>query len=482
MNYLKYLVITVVLLFLTGAVGYFAWFHNPYEHTLQLDPASVFGDRPEGYLLSNVNIVDVESGILSEVQHLFIKGGVIESIFSGPIPDSLSSAYLVTDASGKFIMPALMDMHGHLNTGGLIPPDESGRLMALEQYARYGVGLVFTLGGHGFNQEVTRELIQKQKNREIIAPVIYATGDIFTAPGGYPIGMISMMNGIAIDKINLAEEGIIAVDDNTDLVQLISTQKELGMNGIKVMVETGLGGGPEIPRLSTETIRKIVEIASEQQLRVFAHVTRQGDFEDAIQAGVNVIGHTVGDQLLTNADYYIDKMRDNQIYYTPTLSIAYIPQYVTAAEVLDDSFMLRYSSERTVRSLQSWLVRKLMLRMVEFDAEAVQENMLQNFVLFHEAGVPILMGADAGNPSVIPGYSAHRELEYMVAGGMSITDVLRSATIDPARFLGLEDSMGSITQGKSASFLLLEQNPLEDVRNTQTIERVMLEGYWMENK
>ncbi|TVQ64984.1 MAG: hypothetical protein EA360_11090 [Balneolaceae bacterium] len=482
MKYLKFLVIAVVILFLAGVAGYFAWFHNPYEHTLQLDPVSVYGDRPEGFLLTNVNIVDVESGTLSEAQHLFVREGVIEDIFTGPIPDSLSNAYPVMDASGKFIMPALIDMHAHLNTGGLIPPDESGRLMALEQYARYGVGLVYTLGGHGFNQEVTRDLIQKQKNREIVAPLIYATGDIFTAPGGYPIEMISMMSGVSVDKIDLAEEGVIVVDDETDLVKLISIQKELGMNGIKVMVETGLGGGPEIPRLSTEIIRNIVEIASEQQLTVFAHVTRQADFEDAIDAGVHVIGHTVGDQLLTNADSYFDKMRENHIYYTPTLSIAYIPQYVATAEVLDDPFMLKYSSERTVRSLRSWLVRKLMLSMIEFDAESVLENMLQNFVLFHEAGVPVLMGADAGNPSVMPGYSAHRELEYMVAGGMSVTDALRSATIDPARFLGHEDRMGSIAEGKSASFLLLERNPLEDVRNTQTIERVMLEGYWLENK
>lgn len=292
--------------------------------------------------------------------------------------------------------------------------------------------------------------------------------------------MISMMSGVSVDNIDVNEEGILMIDEGTDLELLISTQKEMGMKGIKVMVETGLGGGPVEPRISTELVRNIVEIASEYELIVFAHVSRQGDFEDAINAGVHVIVHTVGDQALTNAEPYFEIMREKSVYFTPTLSIAYIPRYVGTGEILDDPFMLQYSSDRTVRSLQNRLVNKLMLGTLKFDAESVEENMLHNFVLFQQAGVPVLMGADAGNPSVIPGYSAHRELEYMVAGGMTIADVLRSATIDPARFLGVGDTMGSIAEGKVASFLMLDRNPLENIRNSQSIHRVMLEGFWIE--
>jgi imidazolonepropionase-like amidohydrolase len=107
-------------------------------------------------------------------------------------------------------------------------------------------------------------------------------------------------------------------------------------------------------------------------------------------------------------------------------------------------------------------------------------SMLQNFTTFYEAGVPILMGTDAGNPSIIPGYSAHKELEFMVQQGMPTAEALLSATIKPARFLGLEDSIGSIAEGKVASIILLDRNPLEDVRNTRSIYRVMIEGYWIE--
>ena len=480
MKYIKYALIVLGIILLAVVVAFYVWFHNPYEHTLQLNPESVYAEQPNGYLIFNADIVDVESGILLGNQHLLILNGTIDSIFSGSIPDSLREIYQEYDATGKFIMPSLNDMHAHLNSGGLIPPDPSTRLMALEQFARYGVGVVYTWGGHGFNQKVTADLIKKQQNKEIVAPVIFATGDVLTAPGGYPISLLPVMLGVSEDELDLDEVGISIVTGETDLDALFSTKKELGMKGVKVMIESGLGGGPEEPRLSNELIKKIVKKASEYNFPVMAHISVQADFEDAVNAGVDVIGHTVGDEILTNADQLFEKMRNDSIYYTPTLSIAYMYQYVASAEILDDPFLLQYRSERTYRSLKNWPIRQLMVKSAGFDTDALQKNMLHNFSLFQEAGVPILMGTDAGNPSVIPGYSAHKELEFMVQQGMPIPEALKSATIGPAHFLRMDDKMGSIAEGKVASFLLLDHNPMEDVRNTQSIHRVMLEGYWIE--
>lgn len=468
------------VLLIAGVAAYFAWFHNPYEHTLQLDPVSVYADRGEGYVITNANIVDVESGSVIEAQHLLIRNGVIDRIFTGSVPDSLLEIFTSVDAAGKYIMPGMFDMHTHLNSGGLITPDAAIRPVALEQYARYGVALIFTLGGHGFNQDVTAELIEMQRNRELTGPIIYAAGDFLTAPGGYPISLFPMILGVSDDEIDLDELGTVTVTDETDLDEVFSRKVELSLKGVKVMVESGFPGGPEEPRLSTELVRKIVQKASEYGLPVFAHVSSQGDFEDAINSGVDVIVHTVGDHILTNADALFEKMKADSIYYTPTLSIAYMDQYIASAEILDDPFMLQYSSERTNQSLRNWPIRQLIARGQTSDTDQFNQNMLQNFTLFYEAGVPILMGSDAGNPTVIPGYSAHKELEFMADAGMSNEDVLRSATIDPARFLGLEDTMGSIAEGKVASFLMLDRNPLEDVRNSQSLSRVMLEGYWIE--
>jgi imidazolonepropionase-like amidohydrolase len=478
---LKFIGIVVGVLLLIGVTGYFVWFHNSEKHVLKLEASQVYSpDKSSSFLITNANIIDVEAGMVLKNQHLIIENGVFKQIFEGQISDSLKANYKIVDAKNRYLMPGMIDMHTHLNSGGLIPPEESTRPMALEQFARYGVSTIFTLGGHGFNQVVTAELIQKQQKHQIVAPMILATGSILTAPGGYPIPFVSGMTGLPEDQIDLNEQGIFTITDKTDLDAMFSKKKKLGLNGVKVMVESGLGGASEEPRLSNELTKKIVQKASEYNLPVFAHITRKADLQDAVNAGANVIVHTAEDQLLTSADPILEKMIRDSIAYTPTLSVAYIFQYVGSAEILEDPFMLQYSSAKTNRSLENWPVRQMMVRSYDLDPDLHKENILKNFTTMYKAGVTILLGSDAGNPSIIPGYSAHKELLFMSESGMTNAEVLRSATIAPAKFLKMEDTIGSIKEGKIASFLMLDKNPLDAIKNSQTIYKVMLEGYWIE--
>lgn len=94
----------------------------------------------------------------------------------------------------------------------------------------------------------------------------------------------------------------------------------------------------------------------------------------------------------------------------------------------------------------------------------------------HGAGVRILAGTDAPMPQVYPGFALHKELELLVEAGLSPADALRAATIWPAEFLGLTKSSGSIAVGKRADLLLLDANPLSDIRHTQRIRAVVLDG------
>jgi imidazolonepropionase-like amidohydrolase len=94
----------------------------------------------------------------------------------------------------------------------------------------------------------------------------------------------------------------------------------------------------------------------------------------------------------------------------------------------------------------------------------------------HAAGVRILAGTDAPMPQVYPGFALHKELELLVEAGLSPADALRSATIWPAEFLGMSDSIGSIATGKRADLLLLDGNPLSDISQTQRIRAVVLDG------
>ena len=96
--------------------------------------------------------------------------------------------------------------------------------------------------------------------------------------------------------------------------------------------------------------------------------------------------------------------------------------------------------------------------------------------LLHEAEVPIISGTDCASIFMVPGFSLHKELEEMVASGMPVFDVLRSATYNPAEFFGILDDLGTVEEGKLADLLLLAASPLENISNTQQVNAVIADG------
>jgi hypothetical protein len=94
------------------------------------------------------------------------------------------------------------------------------------------------------------------------------------------------------------------------------------------------------------------------------------------------------------------------------------------------------------------------------------------------AGVPLMVGTDLVVPGIIPGYSVHEEMVIWQEAGIPPADVLRSATLVPAQFMGLAERLGTVAEGKTASLVLLTANPLEDIRNAQMIEAVFLRGQY----
>jgi hypothetical protein len=111
------------------------------------------------------------------------------------------------------------------------------------------------------------------------------------------------------------------------------------------------------------------------------------------------------------------------------------------------------------------------------DWHAYHRSTLRDLREMHSAGVPLLAGTDAAAPLVFPGFSLHEELELLVSeGGLTPLQALRSATGTPAEFLQLQDSLGSIAPGKLADLVLLDANPLDDIRNTQRIRAVVANG------
>jgi imidazolonepropionase-like amidohydrolase len=100
----------------------------------------------------------------------------------------------------------------------------------------------------------------------------------------------------------------------------------------------------------------------------------------------------------------------------------------------------------------------------------------------HRAGVGLLAGTDVGVEYIYPGFSLHDELELLVEAGLSPAEALQTATVNPARFLGLTDSTGRIERGQRADLVLLDANPLTRIRNTRRIAGVVAAGRWFSRK
>jgi hypothetical protein len=100
-------------------------------------------------------------------------------------------------------------------------------------------------------------------------------------------------------------------------------------------------------------------------------------------------------------------------------------------------------------------------------------------MLMHRAGVTILAGTGAGQGGIAPGETLHRELELLVAAGLTPAEALRTATLAPARYLGATTSLGAIEPGKIADLVLLDANPLADIRNTRKIAGVISGGKYL---
>ena len=100
----------------------------------------------------------------------------------------------------------------------------------------------------------------------------------------------------------------------------------------------------------------------------------------------------------------------------------------------------------------------------------------------NKSGVPIMAGTDVGVPYLFPGFSLHEELSGLVQAGLTPGQALKTATYNPAKFLGMLDRLGTIAKGKLADLVLLDANPLEDIHNTEKIRAVVMNGRYLDRE
>ena len=348
------------------------------------------------------------------------------------------------DATGKTIIPGLINAHGHVtNVRGLEADPafytEEHVEHQLAVYARYGVTTVLSLGGGGPAGVAVRD----RQGPDLNYARLYLAGPVVTA--------------------RTPEEAVEQVDAVADL----------GANFVKIRVDDNLGATQKMP---PEVYRAVIDQAHARGLRVAAHLFYLDDAKGLLAAGVDFVAHSVRDTAID--DDLIALLTENNVCYCPTL-MREVSTYVYEERPtwFDDPFFLKEVDPAVVQALEAPEYQE---RIRSRPSTQVYKEALvtaqQNLKALLDGGVRVVMGTDTGPAGRFQGYFEHGELDMIVEAGLTPMQAIVSATGEAARCLQLDDKIGTLETGKWADFVVLGANPLDDIRNTRMIESVWVAG------
>lgn len=423
---------------------------------------------PDVITIVNVTVIDTMSGRLLQHRNVTVRNGTIEDIRDAMLPKSDKHA-LQVNGTGKYFIPGLWDTHVHMAFGNWFPHSKE---IVLPLLIANGVTGVRDMGGE---LEVLQQWRKEISAGTLLGPRIVMSGPMLDGPQPrFPSSI----------PIKTPEDGRRAVDD----------LKKRGVDFIKLQ--------SLIPR---EAVFAIADEAKQQGINFEGHVPDSVRASEASNAGQKSFEHLIGifegsspleDEFLKggksvgkflstydpkHAEALFALLAKNQTWQCPTLvwerggnlielsDFAHDPLAKYVPAYWKDLTWKRFEAEVKHDNVDDLATRR---RFVDKELEVVNT--------MHKAGVPFLAGTDTPpGVYVFPGFSLHQELQRFVAAGFTPLEALQTATLNPAKFLGLSDRMGSIEKGKLADMVLLDANPLEDIRNTQKIAGVVVNGRYL---
>jgi imidazolonepropionase-like amidohydrolase len=364
------------------------------------------------------------------------------------------------DGRGKFLMPGIIDVHIHLrggfDVGGkvdaeLAPPNRAEGVAALASYLYSGVTTVFDAGNRA---EHILPLRADERSGKILAPRIFATGNLVTYPGSHGDRIAVRISDFEKDKALLDKH---IAEQQPDILKL-------------TLEEEGWGSRPMIPLMPVDLLEKITRYYNQHGIRTTVHVSSELRSLEAIYAGSDTLAHPVIQGPVS--DSFVKLMGVKKIPFASTLTIGenysrlaehpeYLdqPLYVASLTAVErEQLKTKTRAEWQARPWTWWM--KIMTPIAE-----------ENIRKIHAAGGIVACGTDQSS-----GPATQRELELLVAAGISPLDTLRIATYNGAVFLGMSDRLGSIDKGKLADLLLLAKDPSVDINNAKSILFVVKDG------
>src|SRR5215472_1577184 len=446
------------------------WLSGVIVFCSPLTPVSAAQREPPATVITHTTVINPGTSSVQANRTVVVMGAHIMSV-SGAAKFRLPKNARVINATGQYLIPGLWDMHVHSAFGDWFP---GGREIILPLFIANGVTGVRDMGGE---VPVLLEWRKQIADSQIIGPRMVISGPMLD--GYLPNGKLRFPSSIAITT---PASAVAAVD-------LLKTQ---GVDFIKVQSV-----------ISHDAYLAAAAEAHKRGLPIVGHVPDKVRLAEVVEAGQKSIEHLMGifegcsteedkfikgqgslKLLLTTQDQHrcdslIKLLAQNQTWQVPTLAWqrggTFLDQRDLKHQPLD-KYVPAYWRDVTWRHFTEEMMPDLLRDPLELRQDYFARN-LRMVGAMQRAGEPFMAGTDtAPGVYIMPGFSLHDELANFVEAGFTPMESLQTATSNPAKFLGMEASFGSIEPGKIADLVLLGANPLEDIGNTKKITAVIARG------
>ncbi|TDT45607.1 imidazolonepropionase-like amidohydrolase [Maribacter spongiicola] len=425
-------------------------------------------------IIKNGNLIDLEDGSVS-ISNILITNNRIVKIIADADLTSIEAETII-DATGKFIVPGFWDNHTHFRGGdSLINANKN----FLKLFMANGITTVRDAGG-----DLTSSVLEWRKaiaNNELVGPTIFTSGPKIDGPGG-------------------TWAGSLEVDSDEDITKALDSLQAIPSDFVKIYDS----------RISGENYIKVIQEAEKRGLITSGHMPFTVELDATIDAGIDAVEHLyyimkgssaqekeITQQLINKEIGFWDAMpllqssysdstalktfehlKSKNVFVVPTLHIGGVLSYLDEVNHSNDAY-LKYMSDGIQHTYKGRIDRvKFASEKQVADRKALDRFFGELALKLNENGVSLLAGSDSGayNSYTYPGISLHKEMEAMVATGISPLDALKSSAYNGAKFLKQDSDYGTICEGKIADIVLLNSNPLENIKNTQDIFMVLSNG------
>lgn len=409
-------------------------------------------------VFKNFTLIDGKGGAPLKNAAMLVDNGRIEWVGPAAQLKGPASAESV-DCSGKYIMPGIINLHGHIgNTVGLKQDatffTRENVEKNLKTYATYGVTTVLSMGT---DQDLIFQVRDRQRRGRPAETRVYTAGQGFVFKGGYG-GLAGVTPGVS----SVAE-----------VEPAVAAQAAKHVDIIKLWVDDHLHKQKKMPY---DIAKAIIESAHRHHLAAAAHIFYLEDAKQLVADGVDGLAHSVRDKPVDQELTASMKQHGTWQMAATLTREASMFIYGSTPPFANDPFFTRGVPASVVETLKSPGYQKAITRDPDYpEYRGFFETAKKNLKKLVDAGVQYAFGTDTGPPGRFPGYFEQWELELMVDSGLKPIQAITAATRNAAEFLKAKD-LGTLERGKWADLVVLDRDPLADIRNTRSIHAVYIAG------